>query len=237
MAHAFNGWHAPRIFSGDSARRDDVNSPSPYGVAPDIRSVVAGGWCRYFLGADLSGKILLLIILFCLAGCTATPLHPKALPLPAGGDALAVLEESPELIRTLPGYGTVNVVVLAGEGVDAESFDLVKENLSNEVSACLRSTSRLMVVSAKVYADLQLKVVVNALDYVSFTRRLSGLALFKQAVLGTDLELIDLYYGRTVWKLRTYSVSRLGEGMMAASTTTQVLGLCQEFSGQLKKGN
>lgn len=187
-----------------------------------------------FLEAVLSGKILILMVLF-LAGCAATPPHPKALPLPSGGDAFAVLEESPDLIRTLPGYGTVKIVVLAGEGVDVDSFALVKDSLLNEVATCVRSSTRLTVVPDNAYADLQLKIIVNDLDYVGFTRRVCGLALFKKAVLGADLELTDVYYQETVWKVRTYSVSRFGEGIIAASTTTQILGLCHEFSGQLKK--
>lgn len=181
------------------------------------------------------GKLLLFLIILILAGCSTTP-HPKALPLPSGGDAVAVLAESPDLIRTLPGYGTVKVVVVAGEGVDAESFELVKGTLRNEISSCLRSSTRLTVVSGNAYADLELRVVVNDLAYVGFTRRLSGLALFKKAILGTDIELIDLYYEKSVWTLRTYSVSRLGEGIIAASTPTQILGLCHEFSFQLRKG-
>jgi hypothetical protein len=184
----------------------------------------------------LFGTIRLLFILLLLTGCSATPPHPKALPLPSGGDAVAVIEESPDLIRTIPGYGTVKVVVVAGEGVDGESFDLIKGTLLNEVSSCLRSSTRLTVVSGNAYADLELRVVVNDLEYVSFTRRISGLALLKQAILGADLELIDVYYERTIWKLRTYSVSRLSEGIIAASTATQILGLCHEFSFQLKKG-
>jgi len=184
----------------------------------------------------LSGKALFLIAILLLNGCSAGPPHPKALPLPSGGDAVAVLEESAELAHALPVYGTVKVVVVPGEGIDAESFELVKGPLTNEISACLRSTTPLVVVAAPAYADLELKVVVNALEYVGFVRRVTGLALFTQAVLGTDLELNDVYNQKNLWKLRTYSVSRLGEGFIAASTPTQILGLCHEFSFQLKKG-
>lgn len=184
----------------------------------------------------MSGKVILFIVLLLLGGCTTGPPHPKALPLPSGGDAVAILEESAELAHALPVYGTVKVVVVAGEGVDVESFELAKGPLANEIAACLRSNTPLVVVAATDYADLELKVVVNALEYVGFVRRVTGLALFKQAILGTDLELMDVYYQQSIWKLRTYSVSRLGEGFIAASTTTQILGLCHEFSFQLKKG-